>query len=96
MSVGPSIAISGWASASEPLNRVDIYVDGDKAASTMPSLPRPDVDQAHPGGVIKDKGWQTTLNVSGVPPGPHTIEAHAQLANGCETILGAVTVQKQP
>ena len=91
-SAGTVLNIRGWVYATAPLKDVTVYLDGAAVKSFYPALPRPDVDEKYPGGTVKNKGWQSTLDLSKLPPGSHSIEVHAELKDGCEAVLGVSNI----
>ena len=90
--VGKSLTLTGWVTAPEPIQKITILVDMALKAAIEPNIARPDVDAKYPHSAIPKKGWQATVDLSHLPPGPHLIEIHAQVPDGCESILGTPTV----
>ena len=92
--VSAMMAVSGWVTASEPVGSVFIYLDGALKASLKPDVSRPDVDQKFPDSVVRDKGWRTTIDLSGASSGTHLIEVRAATRQNCEVVLGSASVEK--
>ena len=93
-STGSVLHLRGWVYSSAPLENVTVFLDGTPVQSFYPSLSRPDVDAKFPGGVLSEKGWQSTLDLSKATVGPHVIEVHAQLKDGCEAVIGASNIME--
>ncbi len=93
---GPSLTVEGWIAASEPRPKITIWLNGKLDATLTPDIPRPDVDAKYPGSATLKKGWRDTIDLSRLPAGANSIEVHAELANGCESILGTPTVVLAP
>lgn len=92
--VSDTVTVSGWVTSSEPVGSVSVYVDGAMKASLKPALSRPDVDRMFPGSAVRDKGWQTMIDLSGVRPGTHLIDVRAATKQDCEVVLGSPSVLK--
>ena len=88
--VASSVFVRGWVDSTEANPQVEISLDDRKTLPLMENLPRPDVDKLFPGGPVKNKGWQATLNL---PPGPHQIQVRAHSPAGCEAVIGTVSVR---
>ena len=88
--VASSVLVRGWINSTKPNPQVDIFLDNRKTLPLVENLPRPDVDKMFPGGPVRNKGWQATLNV---PSGPHQIQVRAHSPAGCEAIIGTVSVR---
>ncbi len=88
-----SIAVSGWVNAPEPVEKISIYLDGSLKQSFQPNALRPDVDRKYPGGPVKEKGWQTSLDLSKANSGMHLLEVHARLRDGCDGVIGIKSVE---
>ena len=93
---GPSLTVEGWVAASEPRPKITIWLDGKLDATLTPDMPRPDVDAKYPGSATPQKGWRDTLDLSRLAAGPNSIEIHAELSDGCESIVGMRTVILAP
>ncbi len=90
--VSGAVRLFGWVNAFEPVQNVQIFIDGNLAETVKPDIARPDVEAKFPGGPVKDKGWQGSLDLSKAKAGTHLIEFRAQLEDGCVAELGSVSV----
>jgi phage tail tube protein FII len=91
---GSQVLVAGWAAdPSSPARdvKVDVYVDGDYAATTTTDVARPDVAAAFP-AYGASTGFRATVGLTG---GTHRVCAFAIDADtlntrlGCETVTGA-------
>ncbi len=92
--VSGTISVSGWVTSSESIRRVDIYIDKLLAQSVLPDLSRPDVDALYPHSPNKYTGWRAVMDMSQVAPGTHEIEVRALEADGCESDVDVVRVER--
>ena len=88
--------MTGWVSAAQPVTQVSIYVDRKLVGTAKPAISRPDVNQTYPHSPVKDKGWSTIIDLSGVTTGKHQIEARALGSGACAADIAAVPVQYVP
>jgi hypothetical protein len=95
-SFGPSLAVGGWALASEHIRMVSIDIDRTRIGSVTPFLPRPDVDAIYPQSPDKYKGWRITVDTSKVTPGAHELEVRALTSAGCEADIVRVPIKRVP
>jgi hypothetical protein len=69
-----SVRVSGWATADQGVDRIDVYWDDFLAASTHTGGSRPDVQKVYPNEKDSDtSGFDFTVNLVGLSPGPHTL-----------------------
>ena len=88
------VPAGGWVTASEPIKRISLLLDGAVVKTLEPNTRRPDVDESYPQSPVKIKGWATAIDVSRLSPGSHQLAARALLANGCNAEFDIVTVEK--
>jgi hypothetical protein len=91
--VSGTARVSGWASGTEPIRQISIYVDRSLKQSIKPNLKRPDVDQVYPKSSVKEKGWATVIDVSNISRGPHQIEARVFGEGACEADIAVVPIE---
>lgn len=94
--VSGRVPVTGWVSAAQPVTQVSIYVDRKLVGTAKPAISRPDVNQTYPHSPVKDKGWSTIIDLSGVTTGKHQIEARALGSGACAADIAAVPVQYVP
>jgi hypothetical protein len=80
--VAGRVLVQGWAidaAASDGgsgVDRVDLYVDGNPVAAATYGRDRDDVGSAY-GKTFLASGWESRVDLSGLTPGQHTLEARA-------------------
>jgi hypothetical protein len=90
------IHVRGWTIASQPVQRVFVYLDNSLFESLNPNEYRPDVDKAYPHAPGTQKGWQTTLESARMTPGWHSLEIRAQVRDGCMTSVERLKIERKP
>jgi len=87
--------VAGWAIDNEGVERVEVWVDGERAGEADYGLSRPDVARDYPGLPGEpDFGFQYALDTDGWSTGPHdlTIRIVDQAGNPQDLIPRRVTV----
>jgi phage tail tube protein FII len=88
---GAKVHVAGWAADPTTPQRsvaVDLYIDGDYAATTTTAIARPDVTAAYP-AYTNTTGFDTTIGVSG---GSHELCVFAIDQDTVNTRLGCKTI----
>jgi hypothetical protein len=74
-----TITTIGWAlGRDEPVEAVELWVEGTRIWRTPVNVPRPDIQRGFPGQVVGTPGFRTTVNAQQLPPDA-TAEAVAVL-----------------
>jgi hypothetical protein len=79
------ITLTGWTVFTQPLDpiqRIDILVDGKCRAQVQDFSSRPYVADAYDRRDFEASGWLASLSLSGIMPGKHVLLVHATSQNG--------------
>jgi hypothetical protein len=65
-----AVTTSGWVlGRDEPVEAVELWVEGERLWRAPVNLPRPDIEKAFPDHRVGSPGFRTTVNVQLLPPG---------------------------
>lgn len=88
---GGILGLTGWALDDQPIESVDIFVDGAIAGRAIYGLNRPDVTVLYPGFPNSAMpGWVINLDTSRYLNGLHTVSALVNSTSGERVFLNAV------
>lgn len=95
---GGNILVRGWAIDKSGVEKIDIYLDGNKTAEAQYGLSRPDVNRAYPGYPSGDNaGYAYNIPVNSVSAGSHiiTVKAYGK-DGGYSEIKRSISISKLP
>lgn len=86
---GGVVMVTGWAIDPEGIERVEIWVDGQRAGDATLGFSRPEVATDHPGLPGFDSaGWTFALDTRGLSDGPHQMQVVVVDDLGRGTMVG--------
>ena len=79
------LVLGGWTvftNLQNPIQQLDILIDGKKMAEVQGFSSRPDVADAYDRPDFEPSDWSATLSLSPIAPGKHVLLVHATAQNG--------------
>lgn len=80
-----NLVLAGWAvftDPRDPLQQLDVLIDGKKIAEVQDFSSRPNIEDAYGRPDFEASGWQTTVSLTGVTPGNHLLLVRATSQRG--------------
>ncbi len=87
---GGSLLVSGWAAdvtEGAPVKRLDVLIDNNVVAQATLGKERADVVKVSGRPDWRRSGWEATVSLANVAPGPHKITADSYNSKGAKSAL---------
>jgi hypothetical protein len=92
------LSLAGWAaftSPNNPIQQLDVLLDGRKIAEVRSFSSRPDVVSAYDRPDFEASGWQSAPSIAGIAPGNHVLVVRATSQNGSTADLPSLVLNIQ-